>query len=122
MKEAEANGTEAENGTKEAGRRGFNVRDLSRWMSRAPAHLLGMSEQCGAIQVGRRADLVAWRPDVSFEVEAATLLQRHPLTPYLGETMYGVVDHTWVRGHAALRNGVPSGAPCGSILLRETHA
>lgn len=106
----------------EAGRRGFNVRDLSRWMSRAPAHLLGMSEQCGAIQVGRRADLVAWRPDVSFEVEAATLLQRHPLTPYLGETMYGVVDHTWVRGHAALRNGVPSGAPCGSILLRETHA
>jgi allantoinase len=105
----------------EAGVRGFNVRDIARWMSAAPAGLLGMSQQTGAIAVGHRADLMAWRPDASFDVEAADLLQRHPLTPYLGKTLYGVVDHTWVRGHHALRNGVPSQTPCGSILLRKHH-
>jgi len=103
----------------EAGRRGFNVRDLSRWMSRAPAALLGITGRAGTICPGARADLLAWRPDASFTVEAADLLQRHPITPYLGQNLYGVVDHTWVRGHHVLRNGVPSGAPCGSILLRK---
>ena len=43
------------------------------------------------------------------------------LTPYLGQTLYGVVEDTWVRGHHALHNGVPSETPCGSILLRKCH-
>ena len=67
----------------EAGRRGFNVRDVARWMSAAPASLIGMQGQTGGIQVGARADMVAWRPDELFTVRAESLLQRHPLTPYL---------------------------------------
>jgi len=105
----------------EAGRRGFNVRDLTRWMSRAPAGLLGMKGRTGEITIGARADLVAWRPDTSFEVMAADLLQRHPLSPYLGQTLYGVVEQTWVRGHCVFQNGVPSESPCGSILLRKRN-
>lgn len=105
----------------EAGRRGFNVRDVARWMSRAPASLLGMAGRTGALEIGARADLVAWRPDARFTVEASSLLQRHPLTPYLGQELYGGVDHTWVRGHCVLRNGVPSENPCGSILIRRNH-
>jgi allantoinase len=81
--------------------------------------LLGLRGRAGIIAPGVRADLMAWRPDASFTVEAADLLQRHPITPYLGQNLYGVVDHTWVRGHHVLRNGVPSGAPFGSILLRK---
>jgi len=103
----------------EAGRRGFNVRDIARWMSHAPAQLLGMAGRCGTIQPGARADLVSWRPSQRFEVLAEDLLQRHPLTPYLGQSLYGVVEDTWVRGQHVLRNGVPSEAPCGSILLRK---
>jgi len=103
----------------EAGRRGFNVRDVARWMCRAPASLLGMSGRAGALEVGARADLVAWRPDARFTVKASSLLQRHPLTPYLGQELYGGVVHTWVRGHCVLRNGVPSERPCGSILIRR---
>ncbi len=105
----------------EAGRRGFNVRDIARWMSAAPAKLLGMEHQMGGIAVGRRADLVAWRPDALFTVRADSLLQRHPITPYLGSEMYGGVDHTWVRGHCVLHDGVPSAEPCGSILKRKKH-
>ncbi len=105
----------------EAGRRGFNVRDVAGWMSQAPASLLGMAGRCGTIREGARADLVAWSPSERFEVLAADLLQRHPLTPYLGKTLYGTVAHTWVRGHHVLQNGVPSASPCGSILLRKNN-
>jgi allantoinase len=105
----------------EAGRRGFNVADISRLMSRAPASLLGMAEHTGQIAVGYRADLMAWRPDASFDVSEAAMLQRHPLTPYLGNTLYGVVADTWVRGHHALRRGVPSATPHGSILIRKNN-
>ena len=61
------------------------------------------------------------RPSQRFEVMAEDLLQRHPLTPYLGQSLYGVVEDTWVRGHRALHNCVPSETPCGSILLRKDH-
>jgi allantoinase len=105
----------------EAGRRGFNVRDISRWMSRAPAELLGMRGRTGCIAPGARADLMAWRPDAQFTVHAADLLQRHPLTPYLGSELYGVVEQTWVRGHHVLQNGVCSSTPCGSILTRKPN-
>ena len=105
----------------EAGRRGFNVRDVARWMSAAPAALIGMQGQTGGIQVGARADLVAWRPDALFTVSAESLLQRHPLTPYLGQELYGAVYHTWVRGCRVLHEGVPSAHPCGSILIRGNH-
>lgn len=104
----------------EARRRGHGIADLSRWMSQAPARLLGMGDRAGAIRIGARADLVSWRPDASFTVEAQDLLQRHPLTPYLGQELGGCVDNTWVRGHRALKDGVPSDEPCGSILLRRT--
>ena len=55
------------------------------------------------------------------QAQLEDLLQRHPLTPYLGQTLYGVVEDTWVRGHHVLHDGVPSEAPCGSILLRKDH-
>jgi allantoinase len=105
----------------EAKRRGHSFADVSRWMSQAPARLLGFGAVGGAIRPGARADLVAWRPEASFTVEARDLLQRHPLTPYMGQELTGCVDHTWVRGHRALQDGVPSDQPCGSILLRRAR-
>jgi allantoinase len=104
----------------EARRRGFDIFDLHRWMSRQPASLLGMSGHTGCIAPGARADLVAWRPEDLFSVTKESMLQRHPITPYLGADLHGTVEHTWVRGHHALQNGVCSSAPCGSILIRKT--
>ena len=103
----------------EARRRGHGIQDVSRWMSEAPARLLGLGGKAGVVRAGVRADLVSWRPEASFTVEAQDLLQRHPLTPYLGRELAGCVDNTWVRGHRALRDGVPSSEPCGSMLLRR---
>ena len=105
----------------EGQKRGHSIADLSRWMSHAPASLLGLGPHGGTLQAGARADLVSWRPEASFTVEASALLQRHPLTPYLGQQLHGCVDNTWVRGQRVLSEGVPSAEPCGSILLRRNH-
>lgn len=103
----------------EARQRGCSIADLSRWMSQAPAALIGMGPSGGMLQVGARADLMAWRPDDSFSVEAAQLLQRHPLTPYLGRRLMGCVDHAWMRGQRILAQGTPSPEPHGRPLLRR---
>ena len=103
----------------EAKRRGFSIQHLSRWMSATPAKLLGCSHSMGVIQPSARADLVAWRPDAQRVVTAEGLHQRHSLTPYLGHTQHGVVEHTWLRGHPVLQSGMCSSSPCGSILLRK---
>jgi allantoinase len=56
---------------------------------------------------------VAFAPDESFVVDAAALHHKHPVTPYAGTTLRGVVHTTWLRG-------VPVGeTPHGTFLRRE---
>jgi allantoinase len=80
----------------EARARGFAIGDLARWLCAAPAALAGIDG--GTIAPGWRADLVVWDPDATFVVDAGRLAQRHPITPYAGRTLQGVVRTTIVRG------------------------
>jgi allantoinase len=67
----------------------------------------------GSIAVGSDADLVAFAPDERFTVDPGRLHHRHPVTPYAGRELSGVVHTTWLRG-------VPvSGTPRGRLLRRE---
>ncbi len=81
----------------EASARGVGLVDVVRWMSSAPASLVGLGSK-GAIAVGRDADLVAFDPDATFEVDPWALHHRNPVTPYAGTTLRGVVRSTWLRG------------------------
>lgn len=78
--------------------RGVGPERLARWMSAAPARLAGLAHRKGAISAGYDADLVAWDPDRRFAVDPARLHQRHPVTPYAGRELFGVVQSTWVGG------------------------
>jgi len=103
-----------------AGRpRGVRFTDLARWLSAGPASLLGVSHRKGSIAVGFDADLVAWDPDQSFEVRGELLHHRHPITPYAGHTLQGVVHGTWLRGdRIAIADGVwPD--PRGEFISRD---
>jgi allantoinase len=99
----------------EARRRGVPLRDVVRWMSDAPARLVGLRAK-GRIEVGYAADLVAFDPDERFTVDPERLLHRHPVTPYAGRTLTGVVRQTWLAG-------VPvDGEPRGTLLTRGADA
>jgi len=71
---------------------------LTTWMSGAPAKLAGLSHRKGAIAPGQDADFAVFDPEASFEVTKENLVYRHPISPYVGEKLYGVVEHTILRG------------------------
>ncbi|GAC1393328.1 MAG: allantoinase AllB [Polyangiales bacterium] len=97
----------------EARARGFGLADVSRWMSRRPAHLARLSDRKGTIAVGRDADLVAFRPDEAFTVSAESVRHRHAVSPYVGRALHGVVGRTWLRSEEVFAAGVRSPAPGG---------
>jgi allantoinase len=101
--------------------RGHTLVDLARWMAAAPARLAGLDARKGAIAAGRDADLVVFDPDAAFRVDPAGLHHRHPVTPYAGRMLHGVVLETWLRGRMVHDRG-RFARPTGTALLRETSA
>jgi allantoinase len=95
----------------QARRRGHDLTDVVRWMAAGPAGLAGLADK-GAIAPGRDADLVAFDDTAAFTVDPARLEHRHPVTPYAGRTLTGVVRRTWLRGQVA------GAAPAGRLLTR----
>jgi len=95
-----------------ASTRGVPLADVVRWMSSAPADLVGLRRK-GRIRVGHDADLCVFAPAEEFTVDAATLHHRNPVTAYDGATLTGVVRSTWLRGHE-----VTGDPPGGRLLVR----
>ena len=94
------------------------IERLVEWMSTAPAALAGFETRKGAIAPGYDADLVLFDPDRVFEVRADMLLHRHTMTPYLGVSLRGVVEASYVRGVRAYdRRTGPADIPPGELLL-----
>jgi allantoinase len=89
--------------------RGHRLAEVVRWMAAGPARLVGLHGRKGTIAVGADADLVAFDPDARLTVDPATLRHRHPVTPYAGAELTGVVHHTWLRG-------TPTRDPHGMLL------
>ena len=102
-----------------ASARGFGVVDVARWMCSAPAALAGLATRKGRIAKGFDADLVVWDPDASFVVDPARLEHRHPLTPYAGRTLRGVVHTTLLRGVIVYDRGTFA-SPRGALLAPST--
>lgn len=97
----------------EASRRGFSLTDIARWMSEAPAKLAGCHTRKGRLAPGFDADFVVFDPEREFTVTADRLHYRHPVSPYLGEKLRGVVQATYLRGKTVFSDGQFPGAPIG---------
>jgi allantoinase len=97
----------------EAGKRGFSLRDVARWMAAAPARLAGCDTRKGRIAAGCDADFVVFDPDREFIVTEERLHYRHLVSPYLGETLRGVVKATYLRGNPVFAEGEFHGEPTG---------
>jgi len=99
-----------------AAERGHSISDIAEWMCQAPARLPGLGDRKGKIAAGYDADLVVWRPEETFEVEAGRLRQRHKLTPYASRVLKGVVETTLLRGEIVYERGEFPGGPIGKLL------
>ncbi len=89
----------------EACTRGFTLSDLARWMAAEPARLAGCHMRKGRIAPGCDADFVVFDPEAPFVVTEERLHYRHPLSPYMGETLRGAVKATYLRGKPVFLNG-----------------
>lgn len=97
----------------EASRRNFTLVEIARWMAEGPAQLAGCHGRKGRIAAGCDADLVVFDPDATFQMTPERLHYRHRLSPYLGETLSGVVKATYLRGQPVFADGGFPGEPSG---------
>ena len=106
----------------EASARGFALVDLARWMAERPARLAGCQMYKSRIAPGYDADFVIFDPDGEFVVSEERLHYRHPVSPYFGEKLRGVVKATYLRGRPVFVEGEFPGPAMGrefSPLQRE---
>ena len=102
-----------------AGRkRNITIAQLANWLCEKPAQLAGFERTKGKIKKGYDADLVIWDADQSFTVTEAGLHHKHKTTPYLGETLYGVVEQTYLAGVKVFDKGIFTHPPAGKIITR----
>jgi allantoinase len=97
----------------EAQRRGVPLSQVATWMARAPAEFAGLPAK-GRIAPGFDADFCIFAPDESFVVDPKRLHHRHPVTPYTGRRLQGVVRSTILRGEV-----VDGTRPRGQLLARH---
>jgi allantoinase len=81
----------------QARQRGCTLSQVATWMAERPARIAGLSTK-GKIASGFDADLCVFAPDESFVVDPTRLEHRHPITPYAGRVLTGVVRQTFLRG------------------------
>ena len=84
--------------------RGVPPERITTWMSEFPSRLAGLAHRKGRIAAGYDADIAIWNPDATFLVNGGTLRHRHPVTPYAGRELFGVVERTYVRGELIIEN------------------
>jgi allantoinase len=74
----------------------------------------GIGATKGKIAPGQDADLVLLSLDQNERVQ--DLLYRHPVSPYLGQTLEAVISQTWVRGSRVHADGQVSDSIRGRFL------
>ena len=96
----------------EGRRRGIPLERIVELMSSAPADRVGIAGK-GRIAVGAAADFAVFAPEQTFVVDARALAHRHPVTPYDGRELTGVVRATYLAGHL-----IDQDNPRGQLLRR----
>ncbi len=100
----------------EAQRRGHTLRDLVNWMCEGPTRLAGLEGVKGRIAAGHDADLVVFADAETQVVRGESIHHKHKVTPYLGESLRGVVHATYLRGTRVAEGGRLLANDLGALL------
>jgi allantoinase len=84
--------------------RGLDLERVMSLVATAPARRFGLAGK-GALEIGHDADLVLFDPRQSTTLRAEDLHQRHPLSPYIGQTFRGRIRRTIRRGETIFLDG-----------------
>ena len=83
-----------------------SLTQLVRIMSIHPAQIAGIADRHGRdIEPGAPANLVAFDPNATWQVEPETLASKSRNTPYVGMTLRGKVRHTIFNGDITVLHG-----------------
>jgi allantoinase len=104
----------------EAVARGFSLSDIVRWMAEGPAKLAGCQLNKGRIAAGYDADFVIFDTQDELVVSGSRLYHRHPVSPYMGQKLRGVVRATYLRGTVVFQEGSFPGHPLGREFRRSS--
>ena len=102
----------------QAEKRGFGLRELTQWMSAAPAKLAGLDKRKGRLETGYDADIVVWSPEKEFKVVPEIIHFKNKITPYAGMNLRGVVEATYLRGAKVYEHGSFAATANGRLLLK----
>lgn len=101
-------------------KRKLSLPKLIGMMTYNPARLFGLYPQKGTLQPGSDADIVLFDPEKAWTLQKEALFYKNPHSPFIGKTMTGAVDMTFVRGKRVYEKGeikIPGGI--GKYLRRQ---
>jgi allantoinase len=101
-----------------AKKRNCSITSVVKWLCENPAKLAGLENTKGKIAAGFDADLIVLDEEKTFTITTAMIQHKHKITPYLGETLYGVVAQTYLNGEKVYDNGEFVGLNRGKVILR----
>jgi allantoinase len=96
----------------------MNIEQFIPLVTSHPAAFIKANKK-GTIAVGNDADLIIWNPTESFMVKGEDILFKHKISPYIAETLNGVVLETIVNGVTVYQNNIIINKNKGQWLLRN---
>ncbi len=105
----------------EGKKRGLQLEKLIPLLTKNPALFLGLEQQKGKLKEGFDADITIWDDKETFTITEKTIQHKHKATPYLNETLFGKVIHTFVNGVQVVENSKLKELNAGKLLLKKTE-
>ncbi|MCL4123182.1 UNVERIFIED_CONTAM: hypothetical protein GTU68_025881 [Idotea baltica] len=103
----------------ESKKRGLSLEKLIPLLTQKPAKFLNLDNKKGSIKAGFDADITVWDDLKEYNITEDTIEHKHKATPYLNESVFGKVIHTFVNGNQVVENSKLKSLNRGQILLKE---